>query len=158
MNIDSVLSLENLRFGDKIKIDFDVKINRDRQEEIYIPAMLIQPYIENVFKHGLLHKKGDKELTVLFEERDGKFYCEIKDNGVGREKAKRLAQKTKKYKSFSTEANRKRIDLLNEIYNNEIVLEISDVYAGQEDTGTMIQLWLPIVDYDLQTETNHSQE
>lgn len=155
--IQLYLDLENLRFGDKIAIDFDIKISTDRQEEIYIPAMLIQPYIENVFKHGLLHKKGEKKLNVLFEERDGKFYCEIKDNGVGREKAKRLGKKSKKYKSFSTQANRKRIDLLNEIYKNEIDLKISDVRPEEENTGTMIQLWLPIVDYDLQNETDSSQ-
>lgn len=148
--IQLYLDLENLRFGKEIEMQFDLKVSENEREEIFIPTLLIQPYIENVFKHGLLHKKnGIKKLRILLEKRNGKLHCEIVDNGVGREKAQAYSNRNKKYKSFSTNANRKRIDLLNEMFDNQITLDIQDAFPEEVDCGTRVVLSLPIIDYDV---------
>jgi len=50
------LELEKLRFEDTLELVVEVDGNID-QEGIMIPTFLLQPYVENAFKHGLLHRK-----------------------------------------------------------------------------------------------------
>ncbi len=126
--IQLYLDLENLRFSESIQIDFKVEIPTEEHDDIYLPAMLIQPYIENVFKHGLLHKKGSKHLEIVFAKENSKLLCTIKDNGVGRKRSAEINKKKKRHTSFSTRANEKRIQILNEMFNNEIGLEVTDAY------------------------------
>ena len=47
--------------------------------------MLIQPYVENAIKHGLLHKKANRRLSVNFEisEKESELLVIIEDNGIG---------------------------------------------------------------------------
>jgi sensor histidine kinase YesM len=52
------LEMELLR----MKKDFKYEINSHNISDIEIPPMLIQPYIENAIKHGLLHKTGEKKI------------------------------------------------------------------------------------------------
>jgi LytS/YehU family sensor histidine kinase len=56
INLESML-LEN-DFHYELKVNPTVETN-----SIQIPALLLQPYIENSFKHGLRHKKGDKKIS-----------------------------------------------------------------------------------------------
>ena len=58
-------------------------------EDIMIPTLIIQPFIENAIVHGLLHKEGEKELKITFNAQE-KLTCIIEDNGIGREKAKTI--------------------------------------------------------------------
>ncbi len=73
------LSLEQLRF----KTDFSFEITSNVTEQIMIPPLLIQPFVENALVHGLIHKEGVKHLHIHFEF-DTAFTCTIEDNGVGR--------------------------------------------------------------------------
>ncbi len=154
--IQLYLDLENLRFSEEIAIDFKVDIPDEEQDDIYVPAMLIQPYIENVFKHGLLHKKGSKALEIVFTKKNNKLICTIQDNGVGRKKSTEINKKKKQHTSFSTKANEKRIAILNEMFNNEIRLDITDAFPEREDCGTLITLHLPLLDFDSLNEMSHS--
>lgn len=133
------LELEKLRFGD----DFIAKINLDfsneKLHEIQIPSMLLQPYIENAIRHGLLHKKGQKELTVTFKLKDTTLVCEILDNGIGRKKSTEIKERRKKsYPSFSSDANQKRIDLIRESTDKKVSLEIIDLYENNIAIGTKV--------------------
>ncbi len=68
--LKSYIELEGLRLGEEFsyEIIFDEKIDEEEVEEIEIPPLLIQPYLENAFKHGLLHKAGEKKLTLEFSK------------------------------------------------------------------------------------------
>jgi len=50
-------SLEQIRFEDEVEVIFEVE-DQFLEEDVYIPPLLIQPIVENSFKHGFLHKKG----------------------------------------------------------------------------------------------------
>ncbi|MEY3399104.1 MAG: hypothetical protein RL220_1698, partial [Bacteroidota bacterium] len=57
-------------------------------EEIMIPSMLLQPFVENALWHGLMHKEGERNLAIRFYPlNDEIFIAEVDDNGIGREKA-----------------------------------------------------------------------
>ncbi len=51
------LQLEKLRFGS----DFNYTISFNSTENIDVPSLLIQPFIENALVHGLMHKDGKKK-------------------------------------------------------------------------------------------------
>lgn len=76
------LELESYRFNHGFTWHIEVKENVET-ESIKLPAMLLQPFVENAIIHGLMPKDGDKRLTILFEEKNNCLYCLIEDNGVG---------------------------------------------------------------------------
>lgn len=84
------LNLETLRFENKIEVDFKVDpALQNKAHEIYLPPLLIQPLIENTFKHGLMHLEENGELNISIFKENSSFYCIIEDNGVGRKAAKK---------------------------------------------------------------------
>ncbi len=119
------LDIEQVRFNGELNYNITIG-NNINTDFIKIPAMLIQPYVENALKHGLLHKKGTKHIDLNFSLIDKTLKIEVNDNGIGRNKSQEInAQKIDKHKSFSTNANLKRIELLN-ANNFKISLNIKD--------------------------------
>jgi LytS/YehU family sensor histidine kinase len=118
--LDLYLELEKLRFGKDFEYTIQVASTIDTYK-IELPSMIIQPFIENAIKHGLLHKKGNKELTIHFELNE-KLICTIIDNGVGRKRSEEIKKRlTEQHQSFATEATQKRIELLNQYANNNYI-------------------------------------
>ncbi|TGD58409.1 sensor histidine kinase [Flavobacterium humi] len=141
--LETYLQLEELRFEDK----FRYKITCPKgNEDIRIPTMLIQPYVENAIKHGLLHKKENRNLTIDFELlNDEKILrCIIADDGIGRKKAAQL--RNMKHRSFATEATRHRLDLLNFGRERKIGVTIDDLANDSEEAiGTKVTLLIPLM-------------
>lgn len=136
------LRLENLRFNGELdyRIEVDERINKDGT---HIPVMLLQPYVENSIKHGLLHKKGKKQLSIRFEKKENHIRCTIEDNGVGRTASTRInAAKSIGHKSFATGANNSRIDLINKNRESKIKVDIIDLYREGEPVGTRVEIVL----------------
>jgi len=138
------LDLEKVRFEKSLTytITIDDSISNRLVE---VPTMLIQPYVENALKHGLLHKKDNKKLTVFFSKQDDKIKCIIQDNGVGREKSKEIqSRKSKLHKSFATKATQERLALLNFGKDKKIGVEIIDLYNDENKSmGTKVILIIP---------------
>lgn len=133
------LRLENLRLNEELdfSITFDPMINKDGT---FIPVMLLQPYIENSLKHGLLHKNGHKKLSISFEQTEDKgIKCIIQDNGVGRAASAKInAAKSIGHKSFATGANDNRVELINKNRDKKIKVDIIDLYENDEPSGTRV--------------------
>jgi LytS/YehU family sensor histidine kinase len=138
------LDIEKARFDS----DFEYEINTERLADLdyKIPSMLLQPYIENAVKHGLLHKSGLKKITISFAKMDTKIRIEIDDNGIGRQKSAALnAIKNKNHNSFATEAMQNRIDLLNKNKTNKITINFIDkLNQSQQSMGTAVVIEIPI--------------
>lgn len=139
------VELEQLRFEDKLVYEFviDEHLSLDMA---FIPSMLIQPYVENAIKHGLLHQKSPWRLTITFTENGNGVDVIVDDNGVGRQRSAELnRQKNKKqHESFATSANQKRLEILNKDINNAIAIKIIDkVDHFGNALGTCIQLHIP---------------
>ncbi len=138
------LELEQLRFED-IKIDVQIAPELIH-EEILIPPLFVQPYVENAFKHGLLHKKKARKLNIYFQKNKNHFLeVIIEDNGVGRKKAIEIKNsRFNKNASFSTTANQQRLELLNHNTNKPIQVDIIDLYENEIATGTKVVIHIPI--------------
>jgi ligand-binding sensor domain-containing protein len=138
--LELYLSLEKLRF----KKDFNFEIIVKNTDEIMLPPLLVQPFIENSLVHGLLHKEGEKKLKITFE-LTSILTCIVEDNGIGREKSKIIKQRQKTdHESFSGKAIHKRFDILSAIYKGEYGYFYEDLYHNNEPSGTRVTLQIPI--------------
>jgi hypothetical protein len=75
------LQLEKLRFKEKLNYHLDIPGDLDKSTQI--PAMLIQPYVENALKHGIINRKGDGHVWVMFSKHGNELHIIVKDDGPG---------------------------------------------------------------------------
>jgi len=135
------LSLENLRIPD-LQFSINIAPNIDT-EEIQIPNMILQPYIENAIWHGLSHKPGDKKLLIRITSENGFTKYEIEDNGVGRKRSAELKSLYRKeHRSKGMELLSKRFRLLAREYGAEVETTITDIMSGKEN-GTIVTIKVP---------------
>ena len=80
--IKTYVYLENMRF--KSPIAFKLKVAKELDlNEIEIPPMLTQPFVENVFMHAFDYKSLNPRLEIRFRQERNILICEIMDNGKG---------------------------------------------------------------------------
>ena len=145
--LTNYLELESMRFENDFS--YQLNLSEDIDEDyVQLPPMLLQPYVENAIKHGLLHKKGEKQLTVNFSlNADETFLLvEITDNGIGRA-ASALLNKNKRaaHTSFATSATQKRLDLLNKDKATNVAVLFDDVLdEHQQIAGTKVSIQIPL--------------
>ncbi len=134
------LSLEQLRFKKKLVYSIDT----DDIDDIQLPPLLIQPFVENALVHGLLHKEGEKRLTIKFELREA-LICIVEDNGIGRERSKAIKERQRsEHESFSGKAIRKRFDILSDVFQGEFGYHYEDLMENGQASGTRITLTIPV--------------
>ena len=140
------LDLEKMRFAK----DFEYTISTSEAiDEDYhkLPPMLLQPFIENSIKHGLMHKKGLKTISIDFDLNENEEYiiCTIIDNGIGRTKSAEIKAKNQsKHRSFSTESIAQRLELLNENHSIKQLITYSDELENDEIVGTKVVVNIPL--------------
>jgi len=143
--IQLYLSLEAMRFKDRFEYVIDVK-NVDT-ESVFIPAMIMQPFIENSIIHGILPDDTRKgKIEIVIEIINGYLEISIEDNGVGVEHS--MSNKNKSlgdHKSQGMEITSKRIELIQKISENDISL-IGPFEVRNKDgsiKGTKVLLKIP---------------
>lgn len=145
--IDLYLQLECIRLP---KIKYEIIKSPDLQEHNhFIPAMIVQPIVENAIKHGLANKEENCFLKISIHADEQQITIEIDDNGIGRKKAETLNKnKRNKPASFATDAIESRITLLNKNRSTSIIHSIIDKYdSHQTPIGTTVKLTIP-TDYN----------
>ncbi|MCW3070734.1 MAG: hypothetical protein JWO44_624 [Bacteroidetes bacterium] len=136
------LNLEEIRFNNKYKVK--VNVAKDiSTEDIFIPPMLIQPYIENAIIHGLIHKDSEGLLELDFsitEDRNRPFLtCTVTDNGIGRKQSASFSEfKLKPHRSMGMDITAYRIEMLNNI-NRGFSIQINDL-----NQGTRVEITIPL--------------
>lgn len=134
--ITQYLQLEKLRFKDTFEYSINNRIDDDL---IKIPSMIIQPFVENAIKHGLLHKTTDRLLTITFFKKEQLIICEIVDNGIGI-KASQEMSKIRNYTSFSTKAIQRRFEILRDYYLLDVGFTYQDLYKSNKPAGTKVTI------------------
>lgn len=137
--LDGYLEIEKLRFGDDF--NYAIQLDQNLNEECLIPAMLLQPIVENAVNHGLFHNFGKGLIKILFQKITTTIYeVIIEDNGVGREKSKEIKKKSlNKHQSKSTQILQERIALLNQSKEWDISYKITDL-DDENHSGTRVYL------------------
>lgn len=87
--LELYLSLEQMRFQGKF--DYKITISPEvNTEEVKIPSMMLQPFLENSIWHGILPNDEHGNLHVIISECDTGIEIKVTDNGIGVETSKKL--------------------------------------------------------------------
>jgi len=114
--------------------------------DIYIPPLLLQPFVENAVWHGLMHRQKKGLLTVSLHADNDLLTCIIRDNGVGRQKAELLKSKSaQKHKSMGLQITAERLALLTSKGMPGHFFNIEDLYDEEgRPAGTQVVLKIRI--------------
>ncbi|MGZ3864467.1 MAG: histidine kinase [Bacteroidia bacterium] len=144
--------LEQLRFENKFSFDIEVDDNVD-ENEIMVPVMITQPYIENAIWHGLMNldKGVHGKIKVQIAREAGLLKIVIEDNGIGLKQAALLSKKG--HKSKGTNINSRRAEILNIMSSSEKgKVTIEEIISENGKTeGTRVTIYIPQtnnLDYD----------
>jgi ligand-binding sensor domain-containing protein len=135
------MDLEKLRFDNK----FDYLITRDPsidEEFVEIPPMLFQPYVENAIIHGFVNSPNQGLLDISLRRMSpGTLLCIIQDNGIGREKAIEIREKSGiKRQPRGMSITQERIEIFNKQSRKNFSVRILDLKDEHgEPTGTRVE-------------------
>jgi LytS/YehU family sensor histidine kinase len=144
--LESYIQLEDMRFKGRIGYKINVSENID-QENTYLPAMMLQPFVENAIWHGLMHKPSDEKgfINIGICEEEDVLMCMIEDNGVGRENAIRLQENSMlKTKSMGLQITERRLKLLNKNKVTEMINIIDLKGSDHNALGTRVNICIPL--------------
>lgn len=139
--LEYFLSLEQLRFRDKLQYSFEVSPGLNPQM-IEIPPMILQPYLENAIWHGIKPKKGPGTLKIKIE-RTGKYLiCIVEDDGVGREKAQEIkAASVLQQKSVGMKITQERLQALGNVTGSQVeIVDLKDTQGLALGTRVIVRL------------------
>lgn len=72
------LAIERKRFGDRVNVEYDIQT-----ENFMIPALTLQPLVENAVKHGLCKKENGGTVIIRTERIEDTICVTVSDDGVG---------------------------------------------------------------------------
>jgi len=147
---DEVTALENyliLQSDFNTKFNFNIQIDESLDEnEIYIPPMLIQPFVENSIGHGLNSiEKGELKIRLTPVENQKLIECIIEDNGIGYSQSLENKKHTNYlHKSVSGSIVKERLKLYKKKFkvNSNFTIE-NRLDISQNSIGTTVVVTIP---------------
>ncbi len=142
--IELYMHIEGMRFNNQFSYLIDVTADINASE-MMIPSLLLQPYVENAIWHGLLHKEGEKNISIKVNMPSSETVCiQIEDNGVGRKMAAEMENKPDHRKSFGMELGESRLKLMNDGHEIISSVQVIDKMDNQQNPcGTLIKIIIP---------------
>ena len=138
--LEQYLSLEAMsRNG---AFDYEVVIADNLNDQNQVPAMILQPLVENAIIHGVAHKKEKGRVIVHFEKAGKQIKATVEDDGIGREAAQGFRSET--HNSAAMDIIKERLSSLDKWNKNAISYTDLKNEAG-EAAGTRVELILPTI-------------
>ncbi|WP_299049608.1 tetratricopeptide repeat protein [uncultured Polaribacter sp.] len=144
--MDLYMNIENIRFSNEIIYQINVEENINLNN-IKVPPLVLQPFLENALWHGLSSKKGEKKIILSVTKPSNDFIeINIVDNGIGRKaSAKIKAKKVIHKKSIGIELTKERLQNFIIGFQNQFNLIFDDlVDENQNPSGTKVTLKIPL--------------
>jgi hypothetical protein len=132
------VKLESLRLPG---LDFDIEAERGLlDEEAELPALLVQPFVENALWHGLARKEGPRKLSIRFSATNNGLRCSVRDNGEGRNG---LGRRSDGHRPLGMELTNERLQLLTHRLQQMGSFTIQDLQdASGQPAGTEVVIEL----------------
>lgn len=128
--LDDYLQMEHLRFD----FQYEIKCENINHANIEVPAMLLQPFVENAVKHGVAEKRKCGAISILIIKQDRDLIFTIDDNGNGFN-----PDDVQGESSVGLKISSERVKLLNELHKNQPVkIEINSGVSGTTVKVTML--------------------
>lgn len=141
--LELYVELEQMRFENSFEFSIAVAPGID-QDEVTLPPLILQPYAENAIWHGLMHKEGERRLTVTIERNRDMLQARIRDNGIGREAAKTYRSKiVTKHKSLGMKITAEIIQRTHDDGSTGVTIKDLKDESGNA-IGTEVTLSIPL--------------
>ncbi|WP_178984064.1 tetratricopeptide repeat-containing sensor histidine kinase [Winogradskyella helgolandensis] len=131
------MDIERKRFNNKFDYTIEVDSELDA-ENILVPPMILQPFIENSIIHGLSQKDELGLVKITFKSENNMLICSVDDNGIGQKNSK-SNKSNDDNKSMGMAITKSRIEIINKLKNTNGTVEIID-----KTEGTRIDVSLPM--------------
>ena len=143
-SLQNYLELEQLRFNQKF--EFQIVKSDEIEDDMALPPLLLQPFVENAIIHGLIPKKDAGILTIDFAVAKESLICTISDNGIGFKTSQEIRENlVNVHKSMALDITRKRLEMMEASTSSKAKVAINEVRNNDGDvTGTTVILQLPI--------------
>jgi ligand-binding sensor domain-containing protein len=134
--LNMYLELESLRLENKF--DYSISIDKSMDDDnVRIPSLIIQPFVENAIWHGLNNKKIKGNIFIEIKESSKNILqITIEDDGIGRKAASEIKLEQIKHKSYGINITINRLKLLSN--NNSVTFydlyDESNIAAGTKVT------------------------
>ena len=139
--LENYLNLHQLRLGEKLL--FSVVVADDlAPDEIMLPPMLIQPFVENAILHGIEKINGENgQVVISFEKENNQLKITVDDNGPGFDHA----QQKENHQSYALQIFKERIFNLKKTMGIEVDYCItSKSIEMNQNSGTLVTVKLPL--------------
>ena len=142
--LQNYLELEQLRFNKKF--EFLITTSPHIEDDMALPPLLIQPFVENAILHGMVPKEGDGTIAVHFDVNNNKLVCTITDDGIGFRKSQAIKENSvKAHQSMALEITKKRLEMMEATMAQSANVTIEEIKnEKQEAIGTKVVISLPI--------------
>ncbi|NVN19526.1 tetratricopeptide repeat protein [Muricauda sp. HICW] len=121
------MQIEGLRFDNKLKYHVSMD-NSLEPDNVLVPPLILQPFIENSIWHGIAPKKGGGNIDIRIAKDGTMLKYIVEDDGVGRSGQNREEKKTKD--SYGIKITSSRIDIINHLKNTKGSIELMDKAEG----------------------------
>jgi hypothetical protein len=136
--LEEYIELQKIRFPQKFKFKIDLHEDTEPQE-LLIPSMILQPFIENSIEHGFMNILHQGEISIYFEKQVTELQITITDNGIGFQSKKIVNDQ---HISRASQIIKDRIYLLNIKLKTKARFSIDNQANG---IGVIVQIYLPIL-------------
>ena len=143
--VDEYYSIYHVRFGDRVRMQWKISDSLELTETM-VPSFILQPIVENAFKHGISPKEegGVVRIRINPLREQGLLYINVFDNGVG------IAPESLRQLKTALECSGERCEHIG-VYNVAARLKLLDkrcrfAIRSHEGWGTAVSLYLPLVE------------
>jgi len=144
--LEAYIKLEGLRFKGRIDYTISVDENLD-PDAIFLPSMVLQPFVENAIWHGLMNRKNGSKglLKIAVKEENEILNLTIEDNGIGREAARELREKSVlKTESMGIKITEERLKLIAQKNRGKLIRIVDLKNQLNEALGTRVEITVPL--------------
>jgi len=144
--LKTYIRLELIRQNDEVSVRWDIDPSLNLHK-LYLPPMLIQPLIENAFKHGISQLNGGGILKIMIGQKNDFLIISVEDNGRGIKALNSKNHQEPDHISRGLSLIQNRLSLINTQEEGQGLLELKDLNEesfGQRGTRATIRLPISI--------------
>lgn len=140
-SLQNYLELEQLRFNNKFS--FTISKDDNIEDDLALPPLLLQPFVENAIIHGVIPSKENGTISIEFSLDAHNLTCTITDNGIGYATSKAIKENSVSvHQSMALDITKKRLEMIAASTSKKAEVIIEELNNG--NSGTKVTLHLPI--------------
>lgn len=137
--VENYLQIQQIRYNHRFSYTLDAL--NTAVDDVLIPPMLLQPFIENAIEHGFQQLDYPGVLTLTIEQQEKQLFICIRDNGRGLQNTPTPMKK----QSLSQRITQERLDILFPNQKHLAYFELYDLQHTSSSTGVEVRLYIPLI-------------